>query len=707
MRRGYATRFARDLAVSEEDRRARYAARVTVAGVVLALGGRPLSRPLHDGRRPRRSRPQLRPVVALIAEAALRAGLDEVVVVTDAEEVAASVPEGVTVLLDESVVASEASAVRSAVDWCARAGHEAVVVALTKVPGKDAPLDPALWSAVGASSASPVVIGTREQRRSGPVRIDAQVWPLLPLGGPLEALWRSRPDLVSEVGLPALDDVRSDGLPEEAHQPADQPDESDGLATPEDVAAVEALLGRPLAGRMRVVVRDRFGGPVVVCNDPLLDDGTPMPTRYWLVGRREREVVGRLESAGGVDAAERAVPAADLAAAHERYAVERDAALPSGHVGPRPHGGVAGTRVGVKCLHAHLAWYLAGGRDPVGRWVVDVLGGEIDGAVAAIDCGTNSTRLLVTDAAGRPLERRMVITRLGSGVDRTGMLAPDAIERTVEVLAQYREVMDAHGVVRWRATATSAARDASNAGSFFEAARAVLGAPPELLSGEEEGRLSYRGATLDLDPEGGPYLVVDLGGGSTELVAGATSTARADVAHVSGGRWASSADPVAAVVSLDVGCVRVRERYLVEDPPDSESIARAARQVDELVEGALEQHPALKVPTVMVGVAGTVATLATLALGLPAYDRSAVHHHVLARTDVARLARELLAETAAERGARPGVEPGRADVIAAGALVLGEVMAATGHEKLVVSESDILDGLAADLRDRAGASAAR
>lgn len=689
--------------MSERSRRARYAARVTVAGVVLALGGRPASRPLHDGRRPRRSRPQLRPLVALLADAALRAGLDEVVVVTDAEEVVASLPEGVTVLLDESVVASEASAVRSAVDWCARAGHEAVVVSLTKVPGQDAPLDPALWTAVAASTTGPVVIGTRGQRRSGPVRIDAQLWPLLPLAGPLEALWRSRPDLVSELGS-APGEVGEPTRPGHAGRARHATDEADAPATAEDVAAVEALLGRPLAGQMRVVVRDRFGGPVVVRNDPLLGDGTPMPTRYWLVGRREREAVGRLESAGGVAAAERAVPAEELAAAHERYAAERDAALPAGHTGPRPHGGVAGTRVGVKCLHAHLAWYLAGGRDPVGRWVVDVLGGEIDGAVAAIDCGTNSTRLLVTDAAGGTLERRTVITRLGSGVDRTGLLAPDAIERTVAVLAQYREVMDAYGVVRARATATSAARDASNAESFFDAARAVLGAPPELLSGEEEGRLSYRGATLDLDPGAGPYLVVDLGGGSTELVAGAMPATGAHAAQATDGRRGPWVDPVAAAVSLDVGCVRVRERYLVEDPPDDESIARAAHHVDGLVRDALERYPALRGPTAMVGVAGTVATLATLALGLPAYDRNAIHHHVLARSDVERLAGELLAETAAERGARPGVEPGRADVIAAGALVLRTVMAATGHDTLIVSESDILDGLAADLRDRAGAA---
>lgn len=136
-----------------------------------------------------------------------------------------------------------------------------------------------------------------------------------------------------------------------------------------DRAEVERLLGRPARGGFEVVVRHADGSPLVIRNDPLLDDGTPMPTRYWLVGEPERTEVGRLESTGGVDAAEAAVDADELAAAHDRYRAERDAALPPGHAGPRPFGGVAGTRVGVKCLHAHYAWFLAGGDDPVGRWV--------------------------------------------------------------------------------------------------------------------------------------------------------------------------------------------------------------------------------------------------------------------------------------------------------------------------------------------------
>lgn len=671
---------------------ARYAAAVTVAGVVIALAPGLGGRAPADGRRPRRGRPAIRPLSALVVDAALRSGLDEVIVVTDAEELAAMLPDGATVLLEQAVDPTEASALRAAVDWCARAGHDAVVVALESRHGTDAPLDPALWREVAAASGGPVIVGTRQGRRTGPVRVDARAWPLLPLTGVVEALWRSRPELVTEVEAAAAGPSAAGPAPRAAEpaRDASTPDPSASgagpePASPEDVAAVEALLGRPAAGRFRVVVRDRSGAPVVICNDPLLADGTPMPTRYWLVGAAEREAVGRLESVGGVHEAEAVVPAEQVAEAHRRYAAERDAALAPAHVGPRPSGGVGGTRTGVKCLHAHLAWYLAGGSDPVGRWVAGRLVGEIRGAVAAVDCGTNSTRLLVVDDRGRSVTRQMRITRLGEGVDRTGELSRSAIERTVAVLAEYRALMDAAGVVRSRATATSAARDAGNAGELFAAAEAVLGTPLELLEGTEEGRLSYRGATLDLAPAEGPYLVVDLGGGSTELVVGGPP-----------GRPGDGQDP-AAVVSLELGCVRVTERFLHGDPPSAAEVAEAATYVGELVDRALEEQPALRLGRRMVGVAGTVAALALASLGLERYDREQVHHHVLSRASVEAMARDLLAQTSVARAARPGIEPGRADVIAGGALVLAEVMARTGHDELVVSESDILDGIAAEL----------
>jgi len=453
------------------------------------------------------------------------------------------------------------------------------------------------------------------------------------------------------------------------------------LAPAADVAAVARLLGRPPAGAFTVVVRDRDGGPVVIRNDPLLFDGTPMPTRYWLVGRREREAVGRLESTGGVRAAESSVPPAELAAAHDRYAAERDAALPASHAGRRPSGGVGGTRRGVKCLHAHLAWYLAGGGDPVGRWVAGQLDGELDGTVAAIDCGTNSTRLLVADRCGRPLERRMTITRLGEGVDRTGELAEGALARTLAVLAEYRRVVDAFGVVRLRASATSAARDARNATELFDAAEAVLGVRLELLEGAEEGRIAYAGATAELDPQAGPYLVVDLGGGSTELVAGAPGAAAVP----------------AAVVSLDIGCVRLTERFLASDPPTAAELAVARAEVGSLVDAALEARPALAVPRRMVGVAGTISTLVAIHLGLDGHERGPLHHVRLDRDVVEALLASLAAEPLERRRERVGLEPARADVIVGGAVVLAETMARLGHDELVSSESDILDGLVAEL----------
>ncbi len=446
-----------------------------------------------------------------------------------------------------------------------------------------------------------------------------------------------------------------------------------------DREQVAALLGRQPRGAFEVVVRGAGGRPVVVRNEPFEFDGRPMPTRWWLVGKELREAVSRLEAGGGVKAAEAAVDPARLAAAHERYRQERDAAIPPGHSGPRPQGGVGGARRGVKCLHAHLAWFLAGGDDPVGRWVAERLG--LPAAVAAVDCGTNSTRLLVAGAGGAPLRRLMRITRLGQGVDATGRLDLEAVERTLAVLAEYREEMDRLGVGPVRASATSAVRDAANRDDFLDGAEKVVGTRPELLSGEEEGRLSYAGATADLDPAAGPYLVVDIGGGSTELVAGPGGGAEPE-----------------GVVSIDVGCVRVTERFLHHDPPTEEEVAAARRAVGEALDRAVAAVPAARGARVLVGLAGTVTTLAALDQGLESYDRDRVHHYVLDRGRVEELASVLLGEPAAARSARAGVEAGRADVIAGGALVLAVVMERLGIDRCLVSEADILDGMVASLR---------
>lgn len=465
------------------------------------------------------------------------------------------------------------------------------------------------------------------------------------------------------------------------------------MPTPTDRQLVTELLGRSPKGAFEVVVRHRDQTPLVIENAPLLDDGTPMPTRWWLVGEPERTWVGRLESSGGVGRAEAAVDPDRLAAAHARYARERDALIPADHEGPRPSGGVGGTRRGVKCLHAHYAWWLTGGDDPVGAWVADRLAEQGYGAdvlehrrpVAAIDCGTNSTRLLIAergeDGSLVTLDRRMHITRLGQGVDATGRLAPEAIERTLEVLTGFRALIDEFGVGEIRATATSAARDATNRDDFFGPFRAVVGVEPELLSGAQEAALSFAGATAELAGRPGTYLVVDIGGGSTEFAAGTIDP--------------SGHTEVQGAESVDIGCVRITERFLSTDPPTAAELAAAADHCATVIAGVLGRIPAAGQAAHLVGLAGTVSTLAAVDLGLTEYDRDRVHHHVLHATRVRELTRDLLGRRADERRSVPGMDPGRIDVIAGGLVVLAAVLSATGHDRLLVSEADILDGLAA------------
>lgn len=297
--------------------------------------------------------------------------------------------------------------------------------------------------------------------------------------------------------------------------------------------------------------------------------------------------------------------------------------------------------------------------------------------LAAIDCGTNSTRLLVAGPDGGTVERLMRITRLGQDVDGTGRLRPDAIARTLEALRHYRGVMDGHGVERVRITATSAARDAVNRDEFFDAAEAVAGARPELLGGEEEARLSFLGAVQDLDPAGGPFLVVDIGGGSTEFAVGTTEPE--------------------AVASVDVGCVRLTERFLHHDPPTAVELSQALSVVRDYLEDVARVIPEVTEARQLVGLAGTVTTMAAVELGLADYDPARVHHFVLTRAAAEDVFRTLATEARADRIHNPGLEPARADVIVGGCCVLVKIMRHFGYDEMLVSEADILDGLAASI----------
>jgi exopolyphosphatase/guanosine-5'-triphosphate,3'-diphosphate pyrophosphatase len=296
--------------------------------------------------------------------------------------------------------------------------------------------------------------------------------------------------------------------------------------------------------------------------------------------------------------------------------------------------------------------------------------------VAAVDCGTNSIRLLVADVdAGHKhdVHREMRVVRLGEGVDRSGVLSGEALERTRLALADYAALCRRLQVDATRMIATSATRDAGNRSVFVEMVRQTLGALPEVISGDEEAELSFDGATRDLDVADGPFLVVDIGGGSTEFVLGTRT--------------------VEAARSVDVGCVRLTERHLRDDPPASTQIAAATGDVDAALELVRAAVPVERVRTA-IGLAGSVTTVAALALSLPSYDPERIHGSRLSVEQVADVTAALLAMSRVERAALPVMHPGRVDVIGAGALVLHTLMDRLGLPEVVVSEADILDGIA-------------
>ena len=296
---------------------------------------------------------------------------------------------------------------------------------------------------------------------------------------------------------------------------------------------------------------------------------------------------------------------------------------------------------------------------------------------AAIDCGTNSTRLLVHDGT-RTLERLMRITRLGEGVNDSHTLTDAAIERTAIVLREYREVIDRHGVTKTRLTATSAARDATNRDTFFGAAERILGVAPSLLSGEEEGRLSFLGATAELDPARGPFLVVDIGGGSTEFSYGTTECEFAR--------------------SVDMGCVRFTEKYIEHDPPRPEELLACLSVAEAYIDEVRREYPAMADARTFVGLAGTVSTAAAVEIGLATYDRDQIHHFLLTREALEDVFRTLATEPRADHIHTPGLDAARADVIVGGLCVLVQLMRQFDLANCLVSESDILDGIVMSMR---------
>lgn len=313
--------------------------------------------------------------------------------------------------------------------------------------------------------------------------------------------------------------------------------------------------------------------------------------------------------------------------------------------------------------------------------------------VAAIDCGTNSIRLLIADVTVRDdgtawlrdVYREMRVVRLGQGVDASGMLAPEALARTKDALRDYATMAVRKGVESARMVATSATRDAANRDEFFAMTREVLGAEAEVITGDEEARLSFTGAVGDLDSDQGPYLVADVGGGSTELVLG---------------DWDGSRATVRAARSVDVGCVRLTERCLHSDPPTAEEVANAERFATETLARAFDAVPVAEAGT-WVGVAGTVTTLAAVSMGLGTYDPERIHHATLSLEQVRQTCARLLAMSHAERTKVAAMHPGRVDVIGGGAIVvraLAEQLAQrAGITDMLASEHDILDGIALSL----------
>ncbi|MDQ3210619.1 MAG: DUF501 domain-containing protein, partial [Actinomycetota bacterium] len=447
-----------------------------------------------------------------------------------------------------------------------------------------------------------------------------------------------------------------------------------------DLAAVRDQLGREPTTAFTVAARCTGGHPLVIRNAPIDAAGAPFPTTYWLTCPEAVRAVSRVESGGWIGRLNERERDDDrfrgaLERAHSSYSADRAEDLEAA----RDWGGVAGTRTGIKCLHAHYAYYLAGGDDPVGAWVAErvepVHSEQRPGRVAAIDQGTSSIRLLVLEpgatAADEPTElsRDMLITRLGRGVDRTGLFDAEALARTVEVLGRFCRRARALGAERIRVGATSALRDARNREEYATAVRDLAGSELEVITGEQEAALSFLGGTQGLDPAWGPFALQDIGGGSTELV---TGSAPGHAEHA---------------ISTRMGSVRMTERHLRHDPPAREELEALEADI-ALVLDRVEATVPIGAARTFVAVAGTATTVQALALELGRYDPDLIHRTWLTRARAEQVCEELAAMTNASRAALQVMAPGRGDVIVAGAMILVTTMRRFGVERVLVSETD-------------------
>jgi exopolyphosphatase/guanosine-5'-triphosphate,3'-diphosphate pyrophosphatase len=456
-----------------------------------------------------------------------------------------------------------------------------------------------------------------------------------------------------------------------------------------DLAAVRDQLSREPTTPFTVVARCTGGHPLAIRNAPLDTAGEPFPTTFWLTCPEAVKAVSRIEADGAIGRLNERIGddetfGSTVERAHRAYADERAEDLEPA----RDWGGVGGTRTGIKCLHAHYAYRLAGGDDPVGAWVAEriepVHPEQRAGRVAAIDQGTNSIRLLVAEPAiapgGQPAElaRDMVITRLGRGVDRTGRLDPDALARTVAVLGRYCRRARALGAERIRVGATSAVRDAANRDGYASAVRDLAGSELEIVAGEQEASLSFLGGTHGLDRALGPFAVQDIGGGSTEFVTGAMP------------------GMAERAISTRMGSVRMTERHLHHDPPSAPDLEALEADVGAVLDVVAASVPVGTART-FIAVAGTATTLQAIALELDRYDPDLIHRTWLTREQAERVRDDLAALTNAERAALPVMAPGRGDVIVAGAAILVATMRRFRIDRVLVSETDILDGLVLEM----------